>query len=664
MILGEELRVPREAGAQEQEAFAERRTVADAGGNPHTEEHATVLPAEALAAVAKISAPAGMNNLPGAATDVFVGRKHSLAAIENVLTAGGGVITQATAVHGLGGVGKTSLALHYARTRARQGDYPLVWWITAETEEQIDSAFADLAVLLHPGWAITATPKEQSYWALAWLHEHPGWLLIYDNAEDPIHVNPYVGKLFGRGHQLVTSRRATGWHKGTELVPLDVLTPRTAANLLCKVALPGRAADPTELRHATELAADLGRLPLALSQAGAYLRETGTSFAAYRTLLSTTPDAALDTAADGTDTTRTIARIWQTTLGAIRRRDPFAVDLLHVLAWYAPEALPRAVLVPLADHGHDVHAALKLLADYNMISLGPQTVTVHRLVQTVLRGAGPESDGRGHADAERAMAQALPAEAPSDVEAQPDVEAQRLLQSLLPHIQSLAAGPSGNPDADVIAMYRRAADELVARDQRMLAIPLLDAVVDGQTELLGIDHPDTLDSRDFLAELHSKAGEPAKAVSLCNDVFLDRMRVFGGDAPSTLASRDRLAYAHRKAGRHSRSVREFEAVVADRARVLGPDHQDTLSSRNGLAYALQLAGEHRRAVREYEAVVADCTRVLDADHPDTLSSRNGLAYAHRVAGDHRLAIELYGQAVADRARVLGPDHPDTLTSRG
>ena len=422
---------------------------------------------------------------------------------------------------------------------------------------------------------------------------------------------------------------------------------------------------------------ELGHLPLALSQAGAYLRQTGTSFAAYRALLAKLPTAVLDVTAEGDNATRTIARIWRTTLRAVERTDPLAAILLHTLAWYAPEAVPRdalSVLTEMESAPEDspgIDAALRLLADYNMITLAEQAVTVHRLVQTVLRTpalapGSTLSSGRpstlletGREWAEAAMAGALP-DGPRT-----EQEVQARWQELLPHIQVLAATrPSGQgPGEATVRLYQQAANELIERDQKHLAVTLLEAVVEGHTLLLGHEHADTLDSRDALADVQSKDGDPQRAVELCRDLITDRGRLFGLDHPATLASRHTYAYALRKASDHQAAVSQFEAVVADRARVLGPNHRDTLDSRDGLAYARQMAGAHQLAVAEYEAVVADRTRLFGADDLSTLTSRNSLAYACRAAGDYQRGIALYEAAVADRTRVLGPDHPDTLTSR-
>jgi hypothetical protein len=454
-----------------------------------------------------------------------------------------------------------------------------------------------------------------------------------------------MGRLLDHGHQLLTSRCRTGWPEGTHLVSLDVLDHDEAVRLLC--ATGGRTAES----GAALLAQDLGHLPLALTQAGAYVRETGIRFAAYRAKLARVPDAVLT---DGTGRSdRTIAQIWRTSLESIRPAHPLAVPLLHTLAWYAPETVPREVLHHLGHPSDAVDRSLEALAAYHLITPGYDGPILHRLVQQTLRHADPAEVPKARDLAERALAAELSGTTPESV--------RRSLQ----HIQALAAtGPAAEPDPAAVEMYRRGTEELVAREQHVLAIPLMTLAVDGSTRLLGTDDETTLDDRDRLAELHAKAGDPARAVSLCHDVYLDRVQLCGPDAVQTLAARERLAYAHRKAGEAIRAVAELTAVVADRRRVQGDEHPDTLTSRNNLAYALQMAGRHEAAVEEFEAVVADRERLLGPRHEDTLASRSNLAYAHRWADDHATALRLYEQAVADRRSVHGPDHPDTLTSRG
>lgn len=653
--------------AAEQGAAVPTRTLAKLSrfaGDPDAEARPPALSPSEHRAAQSVPAPAsGLANLPPSGATVLLGRDGGLAAVRTALDTGSGVITQqahTATVHGLGGIGKTALALRYAQ-QYRTG-YQVVWWLNAETEEQIASGLADLAAALQPDWAAGAPRTLQTTWALAWLRAHPGWLLVYDNAEDPLHLTPYLGSLQGRGHQLITSRRSDGWPGGTRPIPLDVLAPDTATELLCWLATGGHATpDEAERAEANALARELGFLPLALTQAGAYLRQTGTGFATYRSLLVKAPKIMLGAAASHSSADRTVARIWQTSLVAVRRRCAPAGPLLSTLAWFAPEAVPRELLTGFASGTPaTVDTALQTLADYSLVTLGSETVTMHRLLQAVLRAADcrPENGtpgaatASGYESAERLMVTAAQPGGPPPL--------------LLPHIQALAAArpPGVTAGAETVELFLRASEQLIDREQKVRALALLDAAVQVCTEVHGPDADETFGVRDRLVRVEAEAGDPDRAVTLGWDVFLDRLPQDGTISEPALASLANLAYALRKAGRAAESVKQYRRLVTDRSRILGPDHPDTLTARNDLAYARQNSGEHREAVREFAAVTADRARLLGPDAPDTLVSRLGLAFAHRVAGDHKVSIELYQKAAADRARVLGPDNRDTLASRG
>lgn len=386
-----------EGGMPDAEPFEERRRHTLASAEPG-DQHAAVLPPEAAQAALFVEPTMSAPNLPPRSTGRLIGRDAELRAVAEALAHddGGGLVTQATTLHGLGGVGKTSLALHYASAEVE--NYRLIWWITAESEEQLAEAFAGLAVHLYPTWALTAQPGQQVEWAVAWLRAHDRWLLVYDNAEDPAHLTPYLGRLLGFGHQLVTSRRASGWHPGIRPVRIDVLDTPEAARLLCATTYPDTTVDPVEQDEARALADELGHLPLALAHAGAYVQQAGTTFAAYRELLRTTSPVGPHTDDGAVDT---VARLWQTTLRTVQHTAPFAVELLRTLAWYAPEALPRKSLIPFGSRRpEEVDAALQLLADYNLITLG-ETVAVHRLLQAVLRDSDDDRRMRRRAERHR-----------------------------------------------------------------------------------------------------------------------------------------------------------------------------------------------------------------------------------------------------------------------
>jgi hypothetical protein len=220
-----------------------------------------------------VQVPAGLSGLPRRPAASFVGRDAALTTLRQALgdTAGTGVISQA--VLGLGGVGKSELALQYAHRH--RGEYRLVWWIDADGTDQIRAGLAALAQALTCGIdsvaAEQASVQEASAWALSWLSAHPGWLVIFDNVEEVGDVEPYLARL-AHGHAVITTRRDVGWqHLNITPLRLELLSRPAAIALLADLIGPPDAAHTDGLR---ELAEQLGDLPLALTQAGAYIART------------------------------------------------------------------------------------------------------------------------------------------------------------------------------------------------------------------------------------------------------------------------------------------------------------------------------------------------------------------------------------------------------
>ncbi|MGW1982746.1 FxSxx-COOH system tetratricopeptide repeat protein [Streptomyces collinus] len=615
-----------------------------------------VLPAEALHAPDKVTAAPGTSNLPPAT--LCLGRHEELTALRRILAGQGeGAITQSGTVHGLGGIGKSTLALRYAYRH--RSDYTLIWWINAASPDEIETSLTELTKELVPEWAATAERGAQVSWARQWLGWHRGWLLVYDNVEDPADLAPYIGALH-RGHHLATSRRTTGWPDSAATLCLGNLSPDDATTLLCRLVFQDIPPTPQQKLNARALVADLGCLPLAVKQAGAYLTQNrGVSLDAYRRRLGTN----LSRTAHGIDAERTIASLWNVTLQTLESEHPLAVEVLRTAAWLAPDDIPYSLLTPVDADPNDIAEAIGTLAAYSMVSDTGATITVHRLVQTVLRTA-PTSDRtqppwhlQGRHRAEQAVLHHLIPLSGHDIpESQWDTHT--------PHLVTLAATtPPGHHNARLTDAYVTAANRL--HDQRHTArtIPLMEAILAQREQVLGDTHPTTLTSRNNLASAYESAGDLGRAIPLHETTLAQCEQDLGDTHPLTLTSRNNLAYAYRTVGDLGRAIPLYEATLAQREQVLGDTHPDTLTSRNNLARAYQAAGDLGRAIPLHEATFAQCEQVLGDTHPTTLTSRNNLAGAYRAAGDLGRAIPLYEATLAQREQIHGDTHPDTLTSR-
>ncbi|MFJ8747575.1 tetratricopeptide repeat protein, partial [Embleya sp. NPDC127516] len=490
------------------------------------------LPVEAYAPIPDDAAARGVSNIPK--TEGFVGRGDELEELEVAFAGTGEVVVHA--VHGLGGVGKSALAAHWAANRGEA----VRWWITADTPDAVDAGVAALGRALQPGLA--GLPAElQTERAIAWLAGRDGWLVVLDNVEAPADIGPLLERVPG-GRVLVTTRRATGWHHHATTIALGVLDPTDAVKLFTDIV---ERTDGHDTDGADALCEELGYLALAVEQAAAYCAETGTGPRAYLDMLARWPATMFAATAEGGDSERTIARIWRVTLDRIAHT-PLAGDLLRILAWYAPEHIPRDLLDDLAEPPALADAIGRLRA-HNMITDNhDDTLTVHRLVQSLGRTPDPADPHRRSAaiDHARDQATALLADTfPADV-AQPSNRPR--CRALLPHLDALTRHHT--PDQDTVDTARALALGAAHQHDQGALGPATEAwkrALATCVRVLGAHHPDTLVFRNDLAGAYQSAGDLGRAIPLYEQTLRDRVRVLGTDHPHTLASRNNLAGAYR-----------------------------------------------------------------------------------------------------------------------
>ncbi|WP_344621194.1 tetratricopeptide repeat protein, partial [Actinosynnema pretiosum] len=511
-------------------------------------------------AMESVPAVAGVDRRP-AAPEVFVGRTDELAQLDAAVADSGRAVV--VAVHGLGGVGKSTLASRFAE---RQTDrFSPVWWVVADSPGAIDTGMADLAEALVQDTA--GLPLEhRAALGVRWLATHNGWLLVLDNLTAPADAAELLERVH-TGTIVITSRQGTGW-RGITTVALDVLTPQQAVELLTRII---RTDWPeADLSNADALCEELGWLPLAVEQAGAYIGQARITPAAYLDLLGRYPDRMFAAAGEGGDAQRTVARVWRVTLNRLADT-PLAGSLLRQLAWYAPDEIPRR-FVAAAGEEPDVLDALGRLAAHSMISLTEDTISVHRLVQAITRTPDPSlQDPHRHPDDVTAAlheATATLNKALDGLDSDTPENWPAFLE-FLPHAQVLLDRAS--PDSDSTT---------------------------------------TCNLLNQLGRYLQGQGGITTAITHLTRATRNLNRLSGPDHPDTLASRNNLASAYEAAGNLTQAITLYEANLTDSERILGPDHPDTLTARNNLAYAYKAAGNLTQAITLYEANLTDSERIL------------------------------------------------------
>ena len=464
-------------------------------------------------------------------TGLFVGRESELIRLEDATCESDRVVV--VAVHGLGGVGKSALAAQFAHLHAER--FAPVWWVTADSATAIGTGLADLAAALDP--ASGGLPVEQRLeLAVEWLSSHAGWLLILDNLTAPADAQSLLERI-RTGTILITSRHRSGWRNITTL-SLDVLTPTEAGELLDQTV---RADWPdADLDNAERLCAELGWLPLAIEQAGAYLTQTRITPARYLELLAKFPVRMFTATAEGGDAQRTMARVWHVTLDRLTDTS-HAGQVLRELAWYASDDIPRTLLEH-PEREPEVAEALGQLAAYNMITLAPATISVHRLVQAVTRTPDPDDVHRRPDDIDQARDTTAATLARVLVGANSRLPADwRRYQIVLPHAFALLTHTAPGTDTEPHCFLANALGSYLGGQGNLSnAIAMFNRAADSYEHLHGSSHPSTLTSRNNLAGAYKSAGDLAKAIPLYETTLADSERVLGTDHPTTKTIRSNL----------------------------------------------------------------------------------------------------------------------------
>ena len=459
----------------------------------------------------------------------FTGREDILTAVREALLTGGNAVVQA--LHGMGGVGKTQLAVEYAHRFA--DGYDLVWWIAAEQAALIAGQFAELAADLgcaQPGAGLETLRRA----VMAELRGLDRWLLIFDNAESP---EDLAGWLPGAsGHVLITSR-VPGWVEVAVPVEVDVLA-RAESVMILQERVPELT--PAE---ADQVAEALGDLPLAVVQAANFMADTGVPVGEYMGFLSARAAEILDKGRPSSYP-ESLAAVTQLAFDDLRGNNPAAAELIAICAFLAPElvypnwftAQRRSCPAPLGEHAADPLAWRQVLARarQSMLARVDQNgVQVHRLTQAIVRDRlAPEQSATLRALAQQVLASSDPGD-PEDPLTWPG------WARLLPHILAVDDEMSHNPEFRSLACM--ASWYLLMSGDIPGGHDLAGRLHRRWEQQLGQDDYHTLWAANSLAVSFQMMGRFAEAWRMNTDILTRRRRVFGQDHPHTLISAINLA---------------------------------------------------------------------------------------------------------------------------
>ncbi|MET7481923.1 FxSxx-COOH system tetratricopeptide repeat protein [Streptomyces sp. NPDC005538] len=592
----------------------------------------------------------------------FVGRAALLQAVEDQLAGQDTAAVLPHALHGMGGVGKSQLALEYVYRH--QSDYNVICWIPAERESLILTALSTLAARMRliPGGLENVGPPAASTAVPAVLEAlrtgvpYNNWLLVFDNAEKVEAVRSYF-PTNGPGKIIVTSRNRE-WERVATPLPVNVFERVESIELLQK-----RSPDLSE-GDADRLAEALGDLPLAVEQAGAWRAVTGMLVDDYLELLDRrSPEILhLDPAPDYPVS---VAAAWDISLGRIKEDNPGARELIDICACMAPEPIPLSMLRkgrgiditpdvdPILSDAIQLSRAIRSLTQFSLVKLDlrSDTLQMHRLLQTVLLAKlGPEERERAQNAAHQLLSAAKPGHYASSQE-------WPAYQALLPH--ALSSQSATSTDTYVRELVYDTVLFLYYWGDHQGAADFAGQAYSAWLAASGGENINVIRISKILAFLLRVVGEAGESIHL-NETALEVLRRVELYPEDLIDSMIELADARRYQGRYA-EARDLGQEATERARTqLGPDDELTLRAAHSWGVDLRLCGDYRQALVMDRETARLREEVFGPASSLTLNTLNGLAIDMRESGDYP-AARVFEEDVYRRARAsLGEENPLTL----
>jgi hypothetical protein len=559
-------------------------------------------------------------------------------------------------LHGLGGVGKTQLAIEYVWRFA--SSYDLVWWISAEQPALIRSSLATLASRLElpPGEDLDKT-LVAVHDALRTHNPYRRWLLVFDNADRPEDLDRFLST--PGGHILITSRNRA-WSGVAETVEVDVFTRAESLELI------NRRLPSVSATDADRLAESVGDLPLALEQAAAWMLATATPVPDYLRLLEKQVGQLL-LESPPTNYPMPVVATWGLAFDQLSRQAPAAVQLLELCSFLGSEPVSVRLLPmgryaslpsPLDATVRDeipLRRAVRDIGRYGLAKVDParNSIEIHRLVQAVLRDRLSEEQRTAY---QRCVHELLAAANPGDPTGDPQSWPRHA--ELAPHVL-----PAKLIEGETLDSHKVVLDQVrylwVVGDYRS-SHQLAESAYRDWHQRLGPDYEQTLVVGRFLANALRSVGRTEEARALNQDIWTRTQRTLGENHEHTLAVANSVGADLRWQGQW-RQARELDEDLLERhKRVFGEDDPSTLNSANNLAVDLRLLCDFDRARQLDEETIERRRRVIGDDHPLTLFGMSSLSRDYYGLGDFQTALLLQRQSLPVHLAKVGPDHSDYM----
>jgi tetratricopeptide (TPR) repeat protein len=583
-------------------------------------------------------------------------------------------LLQSQAVYGLGGIGKTQTAIEYAYCYRNR--YKAIFWVRADSHIALSTEFLEIAKLLKLPESGAENLQDVIRAVKLWLDSNMDWLMIFDNADELDLITPFWPHN-ARGHILLTSRKQVFDVLGI-INPIEIkeLHPNEALEFLLKRTNTQHFRE-AEKKPARELAKELGYLPLALEQAGAFIKVNKARFQDY---LTSYRDLRLDLLKDSLpiigDNKKTVSTTWTMNFEKVKEISEESSDLLRVSAFLSPDNIPLSLIQRgAAELGPALSRTLKdaerrpvilnkiiePLTRYSLISsnTSSQTYSIHRLVQEVLRHRMEGEQRRLWAERlVRALARSFPR---LDYL---DSKDWFLCELFLPHAKMVAnlIEEWGFRFEEAGRLLNSVGFYCLERARYAEAEPLFKKSLELLEEVLGAGHLEVAKILHNLANLYLYEGRYTEAESLCQQALRIKRSVLEPENLDLALSLNVLALIYIGQGNFKDAEPLLRQSVTIRELSLGPLSPYVAGSLNDLGFLCSEMGNFSEAEALYQRSLKIRKKTLGSKHHLLARSLTNLALLYITQKRFAEAEPLLKRALEIRKKTFGPYHPDVSAS--
>jgi len=600
----------------------------------------------------------------------FTGRQELLQALHQKLRREQSMaLTQSWAISGLGGIGKTQIALEYAYRH--RPEYNAIFWISATTQQTLHADLVAIAQYLD-----LPEKSKQDYTQVIlavkkWLATHRDWLLILDNVDDLAFVRDILPAEHA-GYLLLTTRAQA---IGSVAQRIDVETMGLAEGTLfllrrAKLLALGAFLDQApqhQLAEAEAIVIEMDFLPLALDQAGAYIEEVGCDLSTYLDIYRSHRRELLQRRGHlASDHPESVVTTWSLNFQHVEQFNVAAAEILRLCAFLEPDTIPEELfseggldlgplLSPAAKDPLALNAAFEELRKFSLVQRVAENrlLRIHRLVQAVLKDAmGVEEQRRWAERAVRVVSTAFPI----TIEPATWPRCRRFLAQV--QVSSILIQEYDFAFAEAAVLLSRAARYLHQAGLYEQASQLYHQALRIQEQVYGLEHPEVARSLKNLADLYRLMSTAEQAESLYQRALRIWEQEPGPEQPEMAQTLYGLATLYRLTEKYEQAESLYQRALRIWEQEPGPEQPEMAQTLRGLGLIRERQGKYEQAESLYRQALSIWEQRPGPEQPETASLLNSMVRLYASQGKYAQAEAVCQRALHIWEQTLGPEHPN------